>query len=440
MQQNFPTDNEPRKNLREPGDIQNVTERDVLPKHLTPTSPDLVYPVSSSSKHVPVRVPSEKVAVSHQAANGAAQRKSRQSGSGVLGGMYFLAASAALMFGFWFIGPRLVEEYHYAAALGKARAEYDNAVEKLSSQPLTNVSQAYQLVAHKVKPSVVSVSAVKRPSEGSGLGSGVVMSTDGYILTNAHVLDGASKYIVELPDRRHYTAKLIGADLVSDLALLKINAPGLIPADWGNSDEAEVGSIVWAVGSPYGFQQTVTSGILSGKDRPGDKRQFKQNLLQTDAAVNPGNSGGPLVDSQGRVIGINTSIFGETFQGISFAVPSKTAIFVYNELKEDGRVTRGYLGAVPDAVSFYDSQRFQLPDLNGAKLTSVRRGSPAYRAGIRRNDVIRSWNGTEIKEFRKLYRMAEMTEPYTTVKVTLYRDGLEQQTQVTVGEFPETDE
>ena len=354
-----------------------------------------------------------------------------------LGGLYFLLATASLMFGIWFVGPRLVEEYHYAATLGKTRAEYTNAVHQLSGQPLANVSQAYQLVAQKVRPSVVSVNAIKSPHEDSGLGSGVIMSSDGYILTNAHVLEDGKRFLVELHDRRRYEARLQGTDTISDLALLKIDAPGLIAAEWGNSDEVEVGSIVWAIGSPYGFQQTVTSGILSGKDRPGDGNHGKQNWLQTDAAVNPGNSGGPLVDSQGRVIGINTSIFGETFQGISFAVPGQTAAFVYDQLKSKGSVTRGYLGVFPTEVDFRDAQVMNLPDLNGAKLNTVLMNSPAHRAGIRPNDIIRTWNGVEIKEFKTLFRLAEMTRPYETVDVTLIRDGQEHRTKVTLGQLPD---
>ncbi len=354
-----------------------------------------------------------------------------------LSGLYFLLSTAALMFGIWFIGPKIVEEYHYAAAIGAARAEYDNAVEQLNAQPLSSVSQAFQLVAQKVRPSVVSVNALKSSRrDSSGLGSGVIMSTDGYVMTNAHVLEDASRFFVELHDRRRFEAELVGIDELSDLALLKIEAPGLIAAEWGDSDEADVGSIVWAVGSPYGFQQTVTSGILSGKDRPGDGNFRKQTLLQTDAAVNPGNSGGPLVDAQGRVIGINTSIFGETFQGISFAVPSATAIFVYEALKGSGKVTRGYLGALPTEVDDRDARLLNLPDLYGAKLTRVIDNSPASRAGIRRNDIIRRWNGVEIKEHKKLYRLAEMTEPNSTVDVTLIRDGKEYQTKVTVGQLP----
>ena len=354
-----------------------------------------------------------------------------------LSGLYFLLSTAALMFGIWFIGPKIVEEYHYAAAIGAARAEYDNAVDQLKAQPLSSVSQAFQLVAQKVRPSVVSVNALKSSRrDSSGLGSGVIMSTDGYVMTNAHVLEDASRFFVELHDRRRFEAELVGIDELSDLALLKIDAPGLVAAEWGDSDEADVGSIVWAVGSPYGFQQTVTSGILSGKDRPGDGNFRKQTLLQTDAAVNPGNSGGPLVDAQGRVIGINTSIFGETFQGISFAVPSATAIFVYEALKGTGKVTRGYLGALPTEVDDRDARLMNLPDLNGAKLTRVIDNSPASRAGIRRNDIIRRWNGVEIKEHKKLYRLAEMTEPNSTVDVTLIRDGKEYQTKVTVGQLP----
>jgi serine protease Do len=352
------------------------------------------------------------------------------------GSLVFLAASLSMVAA-WFVGPKLVERYSYAATIGKINAEYQTASEGLKSDPLRNVSLASQMVARKVRPSVVSVNAIRPQRRSGGLGSGVIMSNDGYILTNAHVVEGASHLIIELHDRRSYQASLIGADTISDLALLKIAAPDLIPAEWGDSDLVDVGAIVWAIGSPYGFQQTVTSGILSGKDRPGEGGNQKQALLQTDAAVNPGNSGGPLVDSQGRVIGINTSIFGETFQGISFAVPSATVNFVYDQLRIKGKVIRGYLGVFPDQVSFYDSQRLNLPDLSGAKLNQVVPNSPAYMAGIRPDDVIRMWNNIEVKEFKTLFRLAETTRPHETVDVTLLRDGKEHQTRVTLGELPD---
>ena len=365
------------------------------------------------------------------------QHQNRQAPSSSLGGLYFLLATMALMCGVWIIGPRLVQEYHYAATVGKLRGEYDNAVVQLEKQPLHNVSRAYQLVAQKIRPSVVSINAIKARFEEAGLGSGVIMSEDGYIMTNAHVLENATRFFVELHDRRRFEAYLVGTDSISDLAVLKIEAPKLIPAAWGESDDVDVGSIVWAIGSPYGFQQTVTSGILSGKDRPGDPNHKKQSLLQTDAAVNPGNSGGPLVDAQGRVIGINTSIFGETFQGISFAVPSATARFVFQQLIENNKVTRGYLGVLPSEVDYDDAVRLQLPDLDGAKLATVASGSPAFQAGIRPYDIIRTWDGIQIKEFRDLFRLAETTPPNTTVEITLLRGGKEHRTNVTVGTLPE---
>ena len=376
----------------------------------------------------------------------AARAKKETYESKGMNGLYFLLVSASLTFGIWFIGPRLVEEYHYAAMMGRSRAEYENAVAQLEQQPLKNVSYAYQLVAQRIRPSVVSVKSLRSDRYGlmdgnglggSGLGSGVIMSADGYILTNAHVLEDATDVRIQLHDRREFSAVLLGTDLISDLALLKIDAPNLTPATWGDSETVSVGSIVWAIGSPYGFQQTVTSGIISGKDRPGDRLHPKQSLLQTDAAVNPGNSGGPLVDAQGRVIGINTSIFGETFQGISFAVPSETAKFVYQQLAETGKVTRGYLGVVPGEVDHRYALKMQLPDLDGAKLESVQPGSPAHHAGIRQWDVIRTWDGVDVKDYKHLFRLAEMTSPDSRVKVSLVRDGQEHLAEVTVGTLPD---
>ena len=354
-----------------------------------------------------------------------------------IGGLILFLGSFLLMFSIWFVGPKLVEQYYYAATIGKTRAEYQYAFETLSDDPLRNVSLAYQLVAQKVRPSVVSINAIKSRRFGGGLGSGVIMSEDGYIITNAHVVEDARRFIVELYDRRNYEAALLGVDKSSDLALLKITAPNLIPAEWGNSNKVEVGAMVWAVGSPYGFQQTVTSGILSGKDRPGEGGNRKKALLQTDAAVNPGNSGGPLVDAQGKVIGINTSIFGETFQGISFAVPSATVQFVYQQLQETGKVIRGYLGVAPDEVTQTDVRRLKLTDMYGAKINRVWADSPAYRAGLRIDDVIRSWNGIPIQDFSQLFRMAETTPPSEIVEVSYFRNGREYITNIILDQFPD---
>jgi len=358
------------------------------------------------------------------------------SGSQSLVPAYALFTSTVLLLAAWLIGPRIVEEYSFAATRGKVRAQYENAIELLEDRPLESVSRASQLVAHKIKPSVVSIHAGRNKNNQRGYGSGVIMSREGYIISNAHVLEGANSCMVQLHDRSQHKAQLVGIDLVSDLAVLKINADNLIPATWGDSEAAAVGSIVWAFGSPYRYEQTVTSGIISGKDRPGDKMR-KQSLLQTDAAVNPGNSGGPLVDASGDVIGINTSIYGETFQGISFAVPSSTARFVYRQLIENGSVVRGYLGVLPEEVNYQSAANGIVPDLDGAVLTRVYKNSPADLAGFQEGDVIRQWNGRSVKHYNSLFQLAERSAPNSTVEVVLMRNGRSLKKSVVVGELPD---
>ena len=356
---------------------------------------------------------------------------------------FWFTASAAFVLCIWKIGPNVLENYQYSLVKGKIRAEYDNAVEQLKENPLNGVSEAYQLVAQKIRPSVVSVRAINSnsspdtPRRGriieKGLGSGVIMSEEGFILTNEHVVRGAEEIQITLYDRRVYQAKLIGqADSYNDLAVLKIDADDLVPAEWGDSDSLEVGSIVWAIGSPYGLDQTVTSGIISAKNRY-DRNQPQQELMQTDSAVNPGNSGGPLVDAMGRVVGINTSIYGEQFQGISFAVPSVQAKFVYEETIKKGYVRRGILGAIPTAVFQSDATDFGLPDIQGAKLGYVEPNSPAMKSGLQENDVVRSWNGSAIEDYHMLYRYVSMTPPNTIAKVEIIRGGEAKTLDVTVG-------
>ena len=354
----------------------------------------------------------------------------------------------------WFVGPRLVEEYQFAATKGKLRAEYENASEILENQPLKKVSMASQLVAQKVRPSVVSISIVKTGQEGidpvlsfgrdrdspavpKGLGSGVIMSEEGFIVTNAHVTDDSKRITVHLHDRRSFYATEVGRDEASDIAVLKIEADGLIPAQWGDSEALEVGSIVWAIGSPYGYDQTVTSGIISAKDRIGDPEGRVKNLLQTDAAVNPGSSGGPLVDADGNVVGINNSIYGQKFLGISFAIQSTTAKFVYEQIVERGKVVRGYLGVLPVEVRHDLANRFGLPDLDGALLVRVEPDSPADLAGLKYLDVVRAWNNVPIHNFNSLYRLAERSEPGSVVEVSLLRNGQPHTATVTMGEVPE---
>ncbi|MEM9412624.1 MAG: trypsin-like peptidase domain-containing protein [Planctomycetota bacterium] len=364
---------------------------------------------------------------------------------------FWFTASAAFVLCIWKIGPSVLENYQYSIVKGKIRAEYDNAVERLEDNPLSGVSEAFQLVAQKVRPSVVSVKAktadveadrngrIRGRNPEQGLGSGVIMSQEGYILTNEHVVRDAVEIEVTLYDRRVYFAEVIGqADNYNDLAVLKIDADDLVPAQWGDSDELQVGSIVWAIGSPYGLDQTVTSGIISAKNRY-DRNQPQQELMQTDAAVNPGNSGGPLVDAMGRVVGINTSIYGEQFQGISFAVPSVQAKFVYEETIKNGYVKRGMIGAEPGPVYQRDAMLYGLPDILGAKLEKVVPNSPAMNSGLRQNDVVRTWNGSAIDDFHKLYRYVSMTPPNSVAKVEIIREGKEQVLDVTVGSRPRSE-
>ncbi len=443
-------------NLRPPfsespsADLQ-ITRRSAGAQHTAEPSPETANAgeskslrVSNASSPEAESIQSRRAAAAMRRIEDNEQRKKnlQSNDQGSLWPAYTLFTSTVLLLAAWLIGPRLVEEYNFAATRGRVRAEYENAVHLLKDHPLEQVSKAFQLVAHKVRPSVVSINAIKQISGGrpgshlTGFGSGVIMSEEGYIITNAHVLEEASSCQVQLHDRSRYQADLVGIDIFSDLAVLKISASNLVPAQWGDSDQASVGSIVWAIGSPYRYEQTVTSGILSGKNRPGDKTR-KQNLLQTDAAVNPGNSGGPLVDANGDVIGINTSIYGESFQGISFAVPSSTAQFVYRQLIENGKVVRGYLGVHPREVSHRLAAHLSLPDLDGAMLEGVMANSPADIAGIRGGDVIRSWDGKAIRRYNTLYQLAEMSEPNSRIEVVLIRNGQQLKKEVVVGELPQ---
>lgn len=367
----------------------------------------------------------------------------------VLGKIFWLLFCGLLGYGVWQVGPKMVENYQFAITKGQIRAEYQNAVDHLQNDPLADVSKAYQLVAQKIRPSVVSIKCDKtvlnernRPTKGEGQGSGVVMQSDGYILTNAHVINQGTNIVVTLYDRRQFTAQVVGVDRLTDLAVLKIDATELITANWGNSDNLEVGSMVWAIGSPFGLEYTVTSGIVSGKNRVEQKPLPKgggylenphQELLQTDAAVNPGNSGGPLVDSKGEVVGINVSIVGEQFLGISFAIPSSIAEFVFKELASKGSINRGYFGFDPDPVYQVDADRVGLPDMNGALVNRVEPGSPAQRAGLRSGDIIRRWNGRTITEHAILFRYSLVTPPRSRVNLHVFRNGREHATTLTVG-------
>ena len=371
-----------------------------------------------------------------------APRKSRRKNDS----MFTLNRTAFLLLGlFLLIAPWTIEyligRYYRAATRARLTAEYEFAVERIGehSTPLREVSLGSQLVFRKIRPSVVSIQAFS-PSDTfkpRAQGSGVVISADGYIVTNHHVIDGFETVSVEMEGRRRMTAKVIGGDELTDLAVIKVDARDLVAAEWGDSDSLEVGSMVWAIGSPFGLQNSVTSGIISSTERRSDRSTY-QEFLQTDAAVNPGNSGGPLVDETGRVVGINTLIYGNRYQGISFAVPSSLAHEICDTLIKKGRIVRGYLGVRPTNLFDDDIARLKLPDGEGALLERVESGTPAEIAGLQPDDVIRGWEGRPISNDQLLYRRVGLTPPGSLVDVDLFRNGQNQTIRVKVGQSPQS--
>jgi serine protease Do len=245
----------------------------------------------------------------------------------------------------------------------------------------------------------------------------------------------AASIEVGLSDGRIVPGHLVGFDELTDLAVVKVDADKLIAAKWGNSDDLEVGSLVWAAGSPFGLRSSVTFGILSAKNRAGVAGTPYQDFLQTDAAVNPGNSGGPLVDKRGNVIGINTAIVGEAYQGISFAIPSSVAKDVYSRIKDGGHVARGWLGVEMAEVDDLVADRLGLNDTNGVVVERlVDLDSPAARAGVKTGDIIRQWNGNTIVNRSTLSRLVAKTQVGAEATILVFRGGVERVLKIRVGE------
>ncbi len=271
-----------------------------------------------------------------------------------------------------------------------------------------------------------------------GIGSGVVVTKDGYILTNNHVVDGADEVKVALQDGREFTAKVIGRDPKTDVAVIKISANNLPAIPMADSDKVEVGDIVLAVGNPFGIGQTVTTGIVSATGRGGTVGLDYEDFIQTDAAINPGNSGGALVDVEGRLIGINTAILSRSGgnQGIGFAIPVNLARSVMDSLVSEGRVTRGYLGVLPQDVTPALAKEFKLQDAKGVLLGDVTSDSPAERAGLKNGDIILEFNGKKVKDARHFRLEVAQTRPGQSVPVRFLRDGRTETVQVKLKEAP----
>jgi serine protease Do len=335
------------------------------------------------------------------------------------------------------------------------------------SATLNGVSDALADVAAYVTPSVVNISSTKTVKQESpanplfedpffrkffgepegprvrkfkeqSLGSGVIVTSDGYIVTNNHVIAGAQEIKVSLANKDVYKGKIIGADPRSDIAVIKIEATGLPAVKWGDSDKLRPGEMVMAIGIPFGLAQTVTTGIISAVGRANIGITDYEDFIQTDAAINPGNSGGALVDMRGEVVGINTAIFSQTggYQGIGFAVPSKIAMFVMNSLIKTGKVVRGWLGVSVQDVTSELAKEFGVPFGEGALVGEVVKGSPAEKAGIKRGDDIVKFNGQKVEDSAHLRNLAASTPPGSRIKLEIIRDKKKEEIEATVGELP----
>jgi serine protease Do len=266
----------------------------------------------------------------------------------------------------------------------------------------------------------------------------VIVDASGYILTNAHVVDRAGEVMVELGDGSQHRGQIVGIDPGTDLAVLRVQASGLAAASWGDSDALEVGDPVLAVGNPFGLDRTVTAGIISAKGRHAVIENLNyQDFLQTDAAVNPGNSGGPLVDMHARVVGINTAILGPTYQGITFAIPSNMVRGVYDQLVKGGKVARGWLGVSMQELTPELAEKLDLHSTSGALVTAVLPDSPAEAAGLQPGDVIVAWNGKPVADPRVLGLAVAWSKIGEKAKATVKRNGKDLSVTVTVGQRPE---
>ena len=278
-----------------------------------------------------------------------------------------------------------------------------------------------------------------RGHRGGGQGSGVIVSPDGYVLTNNHVIDGAREVTVTLPDKREFQGKIVGTDPKTDLAVVKIEGQNLPAVAWGDASRLQVGEYVLAVGNPFGLNSTVTLGIVSalGRGRMGITQY--EDFIQTDAAINPGNSGGALVNTKGELVGINTAIFSQSggYQGVGFAVPTSMSKPIYESLIKTGKVVRGFLGIGIQDLNQDLAKSFGIKDAKGAIVSDVKEDGPADQGGLKQGDVIMSYQGSPVEDAVALQRAVTRTPVGTKVPVKVMRDGREKELMITIGEQPE---
>ncbi|HXV68865.1 MAG TPA: DegQ family serine endoprotease [Nitrospira sp.] len=279
----------------------------------------------------------------------------------------------------------------------------------------------------------------RRGHRGSGQGSGVIVSSEGYLITSNHVVDGARAVTVTLPDKREFKGRIVGTDPKTDLAVVKIDGENLPTVAWGDAAKLQVGEYVLAVGNPFGLNSTVTLGIVSalGRGRMGITQY--EDFIQTDAAINPGNSGGALVNTKGELVGINTAIFSQTggYQGVGFAVPATMGKPVFESLIKNGKVIRGHLGVGIQDLTQDLAKSFGITSVKGALVGEVKEDSPAARAGLKQGDVIISYQGADVEDAVALQRMVSRTTVGTRVMIRVIRDAHESELTVVIGEQPE---
>jgi serine protease Do len=270
-----------------------------------------------------------------------------------------------------------------------------------------------------------------------GLGSGFIISQDGFILTNAHVVADTDEVVVRLTTKREFKAKIVGVDPRTDVALLKLEANGLPFVKIGDPGKLEVGEWVAAIGAPFGFENSVTSGIVSAKGRSLPDESYVP-FIQTDVALNPGNSGGPLFNMRGEVVGINSQIYSQTggYMGLSFTIPIDVAMDISKQLQASGKVSRGRIGVQAQELTAELAASFGMKDLDGALVAMVEKGGPADQAGIQPGDVILAFNGKPVQTSADLARLVAGTKPGSSAKAEVWRKGARQTVNVTVAELP----
>jgi len=376
--------------------------------------------------------------------------------------------TAVILFAFLFITSGFRQDVY--ADILKIPVPQDSKIPEESVDFLTRTGEALADIAEAVKPAIVNVSATRtekvtdtqmnplfndpffrrffgdrfthpdipRERKAYSLGSGVIVSSDGYILTNTHVVKDADKIKVLLSDKREFAGKVVGNDPKTEISVIKIDAKDLPTIPMGNSDTLKVGEIVLAVGNPFGLNQTVTMGIVSAVGRANVGIAEYEDFIQTDAAINPGNSGGALVNARGELVGINTAIFSTTggYQGIGFSIPSNMAKAVMKSLIEKGKVIRGWLGVSIQAITPELAQQFQLKKDYGTLVADVVEGGPAEKAGLMRGDVIVEFDGKEVSEPFQLRNMVANTPPGERKEMKIVRNGEIKTLEVTIGELP----